>query len=356
MSEVGRKGPLSGIRLVEFEGVGPGPFAVMLLADLGVEVIRIRRPNSSSTETPILSRGRPAIELDLKNPADHERAVQLVEAADILVEGFRPGVMERVQLGPDELCKRNPGLIYARMTGWGQDGPLAQYAGHDINYIALAGLLDLVKGPNSTPIPPLNFLGDYAGGSLYLIMGVAAALVERSRSGLGQVVDVAIVDGAASLIAPILAFMAGGLMPEGPHQSLISGAKAYYRCYECADGRAISVGPLEPQFRKEFADRLGVEVGILSEPEGVQVMEEIFRQRTRDEWVREFEGADACVAPVLDVQEVSTHPHNVARSTFEVRDGLMQPAVAPRFSRTPGGYPATEDAESRVHRWLKGSA
>lgn len=356
MVEDRASGPLTGFRLVEFEGVGPGPFGVMLLADLGVEVIRIKRPNARSTELPIVSRGRPSLTLDLKIMADRERAAELVAAADILVEGFRPGVMERAQLGPDEMCQRNPGLIYARMTGWGQSGPLAQSAGHDINYISLAGLLDLLKGSRGMPNLPLNLLGDYAGGSLYLALGVAAALVERARSGRGQVLDVAIVDGAVSLLAPIMAFMAAGLMPEGPQLSLISGAKAYYRCYDCADGRAISVGPLEPQFRKAFAEKLGVDPAILDAPEGVLALEEMFLRRTRDEWIHEFEGADACVAPVLNLEEAQAHPHIVKRSTFQNYDGMVQPAIAPRFSRTPGAISKTEDGEIRARRWLGGTA
>jgi len=345
-------GPLAGFRLVEFEGVGPAPFGVMLLADLGVEVIRIRRRSAGPTAVPIATRGRPAIELDLKLTEDRARAAKLAASADVLVEGFRPGVMERVQLGPEEMCRINPRLIYARMTGWGQSGPLAQAAGHDLNYIGLTGLLDLIKGSQSIPTPPLNILGDYAGGSLYLALGVLAALLERARSGKGQVLDVAIVDGAASLLAPIMAFMAAGMMPEGPQQSLISGAKAYYRCYRCADGKLVSVGPLEPQFREIFARTLGVDLAVLETPEGVAILEDVFSRRNRDEWIEEFDGLDACVAPVLNLQEAQAHPHIVQRTIFQNAEGFVQPAVAPRFSRTPGAIPDVEDGEDRARRWL----
>ncbi len=347
------QGPLSGFRLVEFSGVGPSPFGVMLLADLGMEVIRIERPTGRPTHVPIISRGRGALTLDLKVAGDRDRAIALIEVADVLVEGFRPGVMERSRLGPEEMCARNAGLVYARMTGWGQRGAMAPLAGHDINYAALSGMLGVLGAPDALPVAPLNLLGDYAGGGLYLALGVAAALAERAHSGRGQVLDVAIVDGCASLLAPIMGLIAAGLMPEGPQRSIISGTKPYYRTYRCADGKAISVGPLEERFRRLFAERLGLDLAAIDGPAGIETLERLFSARTRDEWVALFHDIDACVAPVLSLDEAPHHPHLIDRETFRTHDGLQQPSVAPRFSRTPGGIAGDEDGDVRARRWLE---
>lgn len=343
-------GPLRGIRVMEIAGIGPGPFAAMLLSDLGATVIRVDRaghvPPAGANLVPgqdVLARGRQSVGVDLKHPDGVATVLKLVESADVLVEGFRPGVTERLGIGPEECLQHNPRLVYGRMTGWGQDGPWAQRAGHDLNYIALAGALHPI-GPADRPPPvPLNFVGDFGGGGMLLAFGIACALVERSISGEGQVVDAAMVDGAAIQTSMFHGMLAMGLWSEQREDNLLDGGAPFYRCYECADDGYVAVGALEPQFYAELLQRL--ELDPAEWPQHDQAawpgqairLAEVFRRRTRDEWAAVFEGADACVAPVLTLTEARDHPHMAARSTFVESADMSQPAPAPRFSRTPGG-------------------
>ncbi|HVF75206.1 MAG TPA: CaiB/BaiF CoA-transferase family protein [Acidimicrobiales bacterium] len=341
-------GPLTGIRIVELAGIGPGPFAAMLLADLGADVVRVERSALVSGEVDrphwdILNRGRRSIGVDLKNPDGVETVLRLVEQADAIIEGFRPGVTERLGLGPDACLARNPRLVYGRMTGWGQDGPYAQAAGHDINYIALAGALHPVGRAGQAPVPPLNFVGDFGGGALYLAFGIAAALVEAGRSGQGQVVDAAMVDGAASLTTMFHAMMGVGLWTEGRGTNLLDTGAPFYDVYECADGEYVSIGSIEPQFYAELRRLAGLDDPAFDAqmdksgwPQLKERMAEVFRTKTRDEWCALMEHTDVCFAPVLSMTEAVKHPHNVARQTFVDVAGVTQPAPAPRFSRTPG--------------------
>jgi alpha-methylacyl-CoA racemase len=348
-------GPLKGLRVLEFAGIGPGPFCGMVLADLGAEVIRLdRRGAPAPAPEDFVLRGRRSLALDLKSPAAVEAALRLVESADALIEGFRPGVMERLGLGPDACLARNPRLAYGRMTGWGQEGPLAQSAGHDIDYIALTGALHAIGRPGERPVPPLNLVGDYGGGGMLLALGLLAAMLEAKGSGRGQVVDAAMVDGAALLMAPIYAMKARGRWSGERGTNMLDGGAPWYDTYECADGRSIAVGPIEPQFFALMCEKLGLDAGRFPDrmsPSAWPALKgeliAIFRSRTRDDWAALFEGTDACIAPVLDMDEAPRHPHNQARHTFLVRDGVVQPAPAPRFSRTqaePGlpARPATE--------------
>jgi alpha-methylacyl-CoA racemase len=351
MSDAVRKGPLAGFKLVEFESIGPAPFAVMLLADLGVEVLRIERVGAHWPDVPIITRGRATMRLDLKQPEDCDAALAILASADAVVEGFRPGVMERLGLGPDVALKRNPRLIYGRMTGWGQEGPLASSAGHDVNYIGLTGMLAMLSRDGERPVAPHNLLGDYGGGSLYLAIGILAALLERERSGQGQVVDAAIVDGAVSMLAPIMGMIAANLLPKNPVEGMLAGGSPAYRTYACADGRFVAVGPLEPGFRRQLTDRLGLAPGALDDPAGAAAVEAVFASRTRDEWASFFEGSDCCVTPVLDLDEAPDHPQLAGRSSFIEADGLLQPAPAPRFSRTPGEVAKSDQPEAMLERW-----
>ena len=347
-------GPLTGLRVVEFAGIGPAPFGVMLLADMGADVVRIERAGQVWPDVPVVSRGRASVRLDLKQEAGLAVAREALRVADVLVEGFRPGVMERLGLGPEAAMRLNPRLIYARMTGWGQEGPLAQRAGHDLNYIGLVGLLAMLKVDGKRPNAPLNLLGDYGGGGLYLAFGVVCALLERERSGKGQVVDAAVVDGAASLMAPILGMVRAGLLPSDPAEGMLAGGAPYYRTYRCADGKDIAVGPLEAGFRKVLTDALDLEPGALDgEPQAAAArLEQVFAGRPRDAWAALFEGLDACVSPVLTVDEAAAHPHLEGRGSFEVRDGAPQPAPAPRLSRTPGAIqPSSADGLDRLGAW-----
>lgn len=343
-------GPLAGLKVVEFAGIGPGPFAAMLFADMGAEVIRIerrgvsRRPLSLLNAGPfdVLNRGRRAVAVDLKRPAGVQTALRLVARADGLIEGFRPGVMERLGLGPDVCFACNPRLVYGRMTGWGQSGPLAHAAGHDINYIALSGALHAIGTPEQ-PLPPLNLVGDFGGGALLLAWGMLAALWEARSSGQGQVVDAAMADGAALLMAMMYGVKAGGLWSNERGANLLDGGAPFYGTYACADGKYLAVGPIEPQFYRLFLEKAGI-----TDPELVnqydltawsyqrEKLAAILRTRTRDEWCAQLEGSDACVTPVLDLEEAPQHPHNRARGTFVVVDDVLQPAPAPRLSRTPG--------------------
>lgn len=338
-------GPLAGLRVLEYGGIGPAPFAAMLLGDMGAEVLRIDRAGGQEwPDIPILNRNRSSLALDLKQPRHVAAALALATAADIVIEGFRPGVMERLELGPEQVHARAPGVVYGRMTGWGQTGPLAQRAGHDINYIGLAGPLAAIGRAGEAPTPPLNLLGDYAAGALYLVIGITAALVERARSGRGQVVDAAIVDGAASLMTPILGMAAAGLMTLEPGANLLGGETApFYRCYRCRDDRFVAVGSLEGRFRALLCETLGLADGALGDlanpadwPEATARLAAIFATRTQAEWEELFAGKDACVSPVLDPDEAPSHPHLADRATFLRIDGVTQPAPAPRFSRTPG--------------------
>ena len=334
-------GPLAGFRIVEFAGIGPGPFACMMLADMGAEVVTLDRVGAKKNLKSVAGRGRKVVELDLKSDAAIAQVLDLLSHADALIEGFRPGVMERLGLGPDVVQARNPRLVYGRMTGWGQEGPLAQAAGHDINYISVTGALAAIGGKDK-PVPPLNLVGDFGGGALYLVVGVLAALVEASRSGKGQVVDAAMCDGAASLMSMFFDLAAAGRWTEQRESNFLDGGAHFYGVYECACGKFISIGSIEPQFYALLRQHAG-----LSEPGFDQQMDpkawpvlkqklaEVFKTKTRDEWCAIMEGTDVCFAPILTMREAPDHPHNAAREIFVTRHGVTQPAPAPRFSRTP---------------------
>jgi alpha-methylacyl-CoA racemase len=348
-------GPLSGIRIIEVAGIGPGPFAAMMLSDMGADVIRVDRAANAMGGDPerppadVLNRGRRSVALDLKSADGVAVLLDLVEHADALVEGFRPGVAERLGFGPEACAQRNPRLVYGRMTGWGQEGPYAPTAGHDINYIALAGVLAHLGRDGDKPTPPINLVGDFGGGAMFLAFGVVCALLEAQRSGRGQVVDAAMVDGAASLMTMMWAFSAMGIWsPERGTNMLDTGAH-FYDTYECADGGYVSIGSIEPQFYAELLRLTGLEERCAAEGESLPwqhdkaqwpAMKErlaaIFRTRTRDEWCEVMEGTDVCFAPVLTMDEATRHPHNVERGTFVEVAGVPQPGPAPRFSRTPG--------------------
>lgn len=352
-----RSGPLAGLRVLEFAGIGPAPLCAMLLADLGANVLRLDRPEASGLglERParfnLANRSRRSAILDLKNPAAAEAALELAARADALIEGFRPGTMERLGLGPDACLARNPRLVYGRITGWGQEGPLARAAGHDLNYIALAGALDAIGRAGQPPTPPLNLVGDYGGGALFLAFGIVAALLEARASGRGQVVDAAMVDGVGSLMTPHFGLQASG-MHTGPRGTnhLDSGAP-FYEVYECADGKHVSVAPIETKFRAELFRLVGIGsewVALADNPRNWTALKRLlaqrFRTRTRDEWTALLEGTDACFAPVLTAAEAPGHRHHRSRSAFVEVDGIVQPAPAPRFSRTPSATPTAPEA------------
>ena len=345
-------GPLRGVKVVEIAGIGPSPHACMILADLGADVIRVERPGGQMlTGGPhdLLNRGRPSVALNLKDPEAIATVLDLVAEADVLVEGMRPGTTERLGLGPDECLARNPRLVYGRMTGWGQSGPLAKAAGHDMNYIAITGALFGMGQDKSRPHFPSNLVGDFGGGSTYLVIGVLAALLEARLSGEGQVVDAAIVDGTAHLNAMGSAFLAGGSYREERAANLLDGGMPFYDLYETSDGKHMSVGPLEPQFYEEFVKLLGIESApdrydFAQSDELRRQIAEAFASRTQAEWSEVFEGTDACVAPILPLSEAMDHPHMAAREVFVEHEGVRQPAPAPRFSRTTAGLglPPTE--------------
>jgi alpha-methylacyl-CoA racemase len=336
-------GPLQGVRVVELAGIGPGPFCAMLLADLGAEVLAVDRPAPERPGWPALfTRGRRRVAVDLRHPDGPGVVLDLAAGADALVEGFRPGVAERLGIGPEACLARNRRLVYGRVTGWGQEGPLAGSAGHDIDYIALAGALHPVGPADGPPVPPLNLLGDFGGGGMLLALGVVAALLEAGRSGQGQVVDAAMVDGAALLTTQLHELLAAGLWTDRRGANLLDGAAPFYAVYETADGRHLAVGALEPQFWAELLRRLGLDGGDLPAqldrdgwPRLRERLAALFRTRTREEWCELLAGTDACVAPVLGLREAPAHPHNRARGTFVEVGGVTQPAPAPRFSRTP---------------------
>ncbi|MPZ44337.1 MAG: CoA transferase [Betaproteobacteria bacterium] len=361
-------GPLQGTKIVELAGIGPGPLCAMLLADLGATVLRIDRKNPVELGSPrpltynLLLRNRRAVALDLKQPAAVDLVLRLVSEADALIEGFRPGVTERLGLGPDACLQRNPRLVYGRVTGWGQDGPLAQAAGHDLNYIALTGALHAIGRKGQPPTPPLNLLGDYAGGSLYLALGVLAAMLEARSSGKGQVVDAAMVDGAASLMTSAFGLYAGGLMSLERGTNATDTGAYYYDVYQCADGEWISIAPIEGRFHDELLRRIDIapeEIGDQRDPTRWEraraTFTRVFRTRTRQQWCELLEGSDACFAPVLSMAEAPRHPHLAARGTFVEVDGVVQPAPAPRFSRTTLETPAPPepaDAVRALEGWL----
>ena len=341
-------GPLAGIKIVEFTGIGPAPMAAMLLADMGATVLRIDRQAASGLGVPVAAqhefthRSRAVLRLDLKQPEAVQTALRLIDGADGLIEGFRPGVMERLGLGPEVCLRRNPRLAYGRVTGWGQAGPLAQAAGHDLNYIALTGALHAIGRAGQKPTPPLNLVGDYGGGALYLVTGLLAAIIAARASGQGQVVDAAMVDGALSLMTPIYAMQAGGRFAGGRGENQLDSGSYYYEVYECADGQFISIAPIEEKFHAELLRLLEIDPADLPAQrdragwvQWKRVLSERFLTRSRDEWCRILEASDACFAPVLSMTEAHTHPHNQARGAFVDVDGQRQPAPAPRFGATP---------------------
>jgi len=340
-------GPLSGIRVLEFESIGPAPFAGMLLADMGADVLVIDRPATTDLGLKrerwydVMMRGKRSVTLDLKKKDSSQAALELLAHADALIEGMRPGVMERLGLGPDEALKRNPKLVYGRMTGWGQDGPLAPRAGHDINYIALAGVLHAFGRKGEAPVPPLNLVGDFGGGGMLLGFGVACALLEASRSGRGQVVDAAMVDGASLLAAMFAGFLKAGTWSEQRGENILDTGAPWYNVYETRDGKHVSIGSIESRFFDELVSRLGLrdvppQHDRARWPEMRSLLEKAFKSKTRDEWCKVFEGSDACFAPVLSWSEARRDPHNKSRKSFVEVSGVEQPAPAPRFSRTPG--------------------
>lgn len=333
-------GPLAGLRIVEMAGLGPAPLAAQLLADLGAQVTCIDRAAGRADPTDVSRRNKRSIALDLKKAEALEACRRLIEGADVLIEGFRPGVMERLGIGPQEMCAANPRLVYARMTGWGQDGPWAGIAGHDINYISLSGALNAVGRRGEAPVPPLNFVGDYGGGTMFLIFGILAALIERQLSGRGQVVDAAMVDGVAAMMPVFHMFHARGEWSAERESNLLDGGAPFYRCYETADGGAMAVGPIEPRFHAEFCARLGLSAEGQYErsrwAESAGRFAEAFRTRTRDEWTAIFAGSDACVSPVLTIAESEHAAQLKERGTlFRGEGGVLQAAPAPRFGRTP---------------------
>ncbi len=356
---------LKGIRVIEMAGIGPGPFCAMMLADMGAEVIRIDRlaQKGQGHRAHVLNRGRKSLAMDLKNPRALNSVLKLVAEADVLIEGFRPGVMERLGLGPDVCLEHNPRLVYGRMTGWGQEGPLSQVAGHDINYISIAGALGAMGYADRPPAPPLNLVGDFGGGAMYLLAGVLAALVERGNSGKGQVIDAAMTDGTASLLTPFYGLMAMQQWTTERFSNRLDGGAFYYGSYECSDGKYISIGSLEPQFYALLLEKCGIEdesfANQLDEaawPEKREKLAALFKSKSREEWCDIMEGTDVCFAPVLDLQEAPQHPHNQSRETFVEFEGVCQPAPAPRFSRTPSAIQSSaalagEHSEEVLNDW-----
>lgn len=361
-------GPLSGVRVLEVGGIGPGPFAAMMLADLGADVVRVDRPGEDLLDTHrVLLRGRRSVVLDLKTQAGRDAVLALAERSDVLIEGFRPGVAERLGLGPDDVLARNPRLVYGRMTGWGQDGPYAALAGHDITYLAVTGALEAFAGSDGRPVPPLNLLGDFGGGGMLLALGIVAALLPARLTGRGQVVDAAIVDGVASMTAMHQAMRASGLWSGPRGANLFDGGAPFYRCYRTSDDRFMAVGAIEPLFYARLLEGLELaDEGLASQQDEAQwprlsaLFERTFAQRSREQWVEVFAGRDACVAPVLSMAEATTDPHLTARGTYAAPNGPgapVEPAAAPRFSVTPSraGAPAAEPGRhtEEVLGWLR---
>ena len=358
-------GPLKGIKVVEMAGFGPGPFCAMMLSDMGAEVIRVDRlaHKGSGHKANVLNRGRRSIAIDLKNSQGVDTVKKLIDQADVVIEGFRPGVMERLGLGPEECLERNPRLVFGRMTGWGQHGPLAHAAGHDINYISIGGALGAMGHPDRPPSPPLNLVGDFGGGAMYLLAGVLAALVERASSDKGQVIDAAMTDGTASLLTPFYGMMAMGMWTTQRSDNRLDGGAHYYGSYTCSDGKHISIGSIEPQFYALLLELCGID-----DPEFLkqnekeswaslrQKLEELFATKTQAQWCELLEGTDVCFAPVLNLAEAPQHPHNKARASFVDFEGVTQPAPAPRFSRSQSGIQsaaaiAGEHSEEILKDW-----
>jgi alpha-methylacyl-CoA racemase len=352
-----RQGPLTGLKIVEFAGIGPGPFCGMLLSDLGADVVRIdRKGQGRGAPSDITSRGRRSVALDLKKPEAVEACLKLMDAADAVIEGFRPGVMERLGLGPEVALKRNPKLVFGRMTGWGQTGPYAQAAGHDMNYIAITGALHAI-GTSEKPIPPLNLVGDFGGGALYLAFGLMAGVIQARETGQGQVIDCAMSDGAASLMAMFYGFKAAGIWKEERRSNLLDGGAHFYDTYQCSDGKWVSIGSIEPQFYALLLEKTGINDPEFQKqhdrsawPALRQKLANVIAQKTQAEWTEIMGGTDVCFAPVLDLDDAPKHPHNAARETFVDLGGVIQPAPAPRFSATPGkiqGPPPSIGAHDR---------
>jgi len=356
-------GPLQGIKIIEMAGIGPGPFAGMLLADMGAEVVQVERMAMDFVIPDCNRRGKKSIVLNLKESEDIEKLLQLVSKADVLFEGFRPGVMERLGIGPDVCLDRNPKLIYGRMTGWGQTGPLAKTAGHDINYISITGALHAMGRPDTAPAPPLNLVGDYGGGAMFLVMGVLAALIESRHSGKGQVVDVAMTEGTANLMSIFNTLDGLSQWNVNRGANLLDSGAHFYDSYETKDGRYISIGSIEPKFYDLLIEKAGLDKELFATqmnpkkwPELKSVIAEVFKQKTRQQWCDIMEGSDVCFAPVLDYKEAQKHHHNVAREAYVDIDGITQPAPAPKFSRTPskiqhGSKNAGADTDSIFKEW-----
>ena len=357
-------GPLAGLRVVELAGIGPGPHAAMILGDLGADVVRIERPKAGIGAAPskdFLLRNRRSVTADLKSEADRDLVLTLIAKADVLIEGFRPGVTERLGLGPQDCAKRNERLIYARMTGWGQTGPRSQQSGHDMNYISLNGVLHAIGRVNERPVPPLNLVGDFGGGSMFLLVGILAALYEREQSGKGQVIDAAMVDGSAVLAQMMFAFRHTGLWSDVRGTNMLDTGAPYYDVYECSDGRYVAVGSIEPQFYAELLEKLGLDPAALPDqndvtrwPELRAVLTETFGRHDRDHWAKVFAGSDACVTPVLSFAEIDTEPHNAERDGFYAENGGVFPMPAPRFSRTAPGKPTPPRAPGQDNDTVSG--
>jgi len=357
-------GPLNGFKIIEMGGIGPGPFAGMLFADMGAEVISVERRVSKNRLPDCSRRGKKSIVLDLKSDDGVQTLLQLVEKADVIFEGFRPGVMERLGIGPKECLEKNPKLVYGRMTGWGQTGPLAQAAGHDINYISITGALHAMGRPNENPVPPLNLVGDYGGGAMFLVTGILAALLEAGKSGKGQVVDAAMTDGSAVLMAMFNSLHAMGMWQMKRGANLLDSGAHFYDVYQTKDGKYISIGSIEPQFYALLVEKAELDPAIFGNqldqtkwPDMKDKIKDVFLTKTREEWCEIMEGTDVCFAPVLDFIESQKHHHNVARKTYIEVDGMVQPAPAPRFNRTGsevqfGSRAAGEDTEQVLKDWL----
>jgi alpha-methylacyl-CoA racemase len=355
-------GPLTGLKVIEFSGIGPGPHVAMLLADLGAEVVRIDRPGAVVSNL-VVERARHRVGVDLKSEEGKAFCREAAAKADVLIEGFRPGVMERLGLGPDELLALNPGLVYARMTGWGQEGPLAHAAGHDINYIAITGALSAVGKAGETATPPQNLVGDFGGGSMYCAFGIMAALYERERSGKGQVVDAAIVDGATSLMSFFFGVRGRPFITTERGKGMLGGAAHFYRCFKCADGKEISLGAIESQFYAELIAKAGApeelaqgQMNPANWDDYAAKLAALFLTKTQAEWCELLEGTDACFAPVLDLDEAREHPHMKARAAYVEHEGEWHTAPAPRFSRTPGAVRGSaDDGADVIARWGAGA-
>lgn len=353
------QGPLTGVRIVEMEAIGPVPLAAMILADMGADVVRLVRPGSRAMGGAVLERSRTTVEADLKTPEGRDTAFALIGRADALIEGYRPGVMERLGLGPEVVHARNPRLVFGRMTGWGQTGPLSPRAGHDINYISLTGALHAIGRAGEPPVPPLNLVGDYGGGAMFLVSGLLAAIIRARGTGQGDVVDVAMTEGTINLLSMFHAFLASGHWQDRRETNLLDGGAHFYRCYECADGKHVAVGCLEPQFYAQCLNGLGLEPADFPQmdarrwPELAQGFAARFRQKSRDEWAEIFADTDACVTPVLTFAEAPHHPHNATRGSYVTAEGVIQAAPAPRFAKAETGVGNAESlsAEEAVRRW-----